>query len=127
MMAAILSGHWKLFLIVAALWLDVTLGASAWGVCFDKVEGHRNSGCIHIALLCWCFPGDTWLFGGVAEFEDIFEWLFLTFIYHYISIIIHFCLVLVLAIYEHYYKCSLWLFLWLRDCLLWFCSCVIIN
>ena len=32
---------------------------------------------------------------GAAAFKDIFEWLFLTFVSHYIYIIIRFCLVFV--------------------------------
>ena len=43
---------------------------------------------------------------GVVAFEGIFGCLFSNFIYHYITVIIHFCLVFV---YEHYYQFSFWL------------------
>ena len=109
------------------------LGTSAWGVSFDKVEATVSPA---VFKHCFCVGVFFWIseYLGAAAFEEIFEWLFLTFIYDYIYIIIHFRSVFVymfevviMATYEHYYKCSIWLFWWPRDFLHLFSRCVIIN
>ena len=95
MVATILCGYLQQFFKVSAvLFLGVSWGTQVLVGCFYKVVDHLVTSCIQLVLLCWCFPGDI-LFLGVAVFQGIFQWLLLTFIYHYIYIIIHFCLVFV--------------------------------
>ena len=95
MVATILCGYLQQFFKVSAvLFLGVSWGTQVLVGCFYKVVDHLVTSCIQLVLLCWCFPGDI-LFLGVAVFQGIFQWLMLTFIYHYIYIIIHFCLVFV--------------------------------
>ena len=60
-----------------------------WVGCFDKVFVHCVSSCIASALV---YSRGYLIITGAAPFKGIFEWLFLTFISHYIYIIIHFCL-----------------------------------
>ena len=97
MMATIFSGYLQWFFRLSAVsFLGVSWRTLVWrgGGCFYKVVGHRVSSCIQVVLLCWCFPRDILLFRS-GSISGHFQWLFLTFIYHYIYIIIHFCLVFV--------------------------------
>ena len=70
------------------------LGTWVWVGCFYQVVGHRVSSCIQLVLLCWCFPGDILSFRSGSVLGQ-FQWLFLTIIYNYIFIVIHFCLIFV--------------------------------
>ena len=79
-------------------------GGGRWG-CFYKVVGHRVFSCIQVVLLCWCFLGDILLFRN-GSISGHFQWLFLTFIYHYIYVIIHFCLVFVYT-FGGFYNCHI--------------------
>ena len=109
------------------------LGTSAWGVSFNKVEATVSPA---VFKHRFCVGVSFWIsdYLGAAAFEGIFEWLFFTLIYDYIYIIIHFWSffvymfeAVIMATYEHYYKCLVWLFWWSRDFLHWFSRFVIIN
>ena len=105
MMETIFSVYLQWFFRVSGvLFLGVSQGTSVCveedggggegGECFYKVVSHRASSCIQVVLLCWCFPEISYYLGATV-FQGIFQWLFVTFIYHYIYIIIHFRLVFV--------------------------------
>ena len=93
MMATILSGYLQWFFRVSAV---LFLGVS-WR--------HRCGWAVFIQLQATVFPAissqcscagvflEISYYSGAAVFQGIFERLILTFIYYYIYIIIHFCLV----------------------------------
>ena len=93
MMATILSGYLQWFFRASAV---LFLGGSwrhrcGWAV-FIKL---RSTVFPAISSQCFCvvvFLGITYYLGA-AIFQGIFQWQILTFIYYYIYIIIHFCLV----------------------------------
>ena len=95
MMATILSGYLQQFFRVSAVLL---LGVSwrhrcGWAV-FIKLQATVFPA---ISSQCFCvgvFLGISYYLEA-AVFQGIFQWLFLTFIYYCIYIIIHFCLVFV--------------------------------
>ena len=68
------------------------LETSVWVGCFIKLQVTVFP---PISSQCFCvgvFLGISYHLGAAA-FQGIFQWLILTFIYYYIYIIIHFCLV----------------------------------
>ena len=93
MMATILSGYLQWFLGVSAI---LFLGVSwrhwcGWAV-FIKLQAT-----VFPAMSSQCFCVGVFLeipyYLGAAVLQGIFQWLILTFIYYYIYIIIHFCLI----------------------------------
>ena len=92
MMATILNGYLQWYFRVSVLFLGVSWRHQCGCTVFIKLQAT-----VFPAISSQCFCVSVFLrisyYLGAAVFQDILQWLILTFIQCYIYIIIHFCLV----------------------------------